>query len=45
MKNGCLTIEFEARIDEFINFALSHPELMDRNRIRRPCDQRKYQKS
>ena len=28
MRNGCLTIEFEVGIDEFISFALSHPELM-----------------
>ena len=43
MKDGALTMEFKVGIKGFINFSLSHLELMDQSRIRCPCDHRKCQ--
>ena len=43
LRNGFLTDEFEAGIEEFVDFAQRHPELMDGSKIRCPCNDRKCQ--
>ena len=43
LRDGFLTDEFEAGIEEFVDFAQRHPELMDGTKIRCPCNDRKCQ--
>ena len=41
LRDGFFTDEFEARIEEFVDFAQRHPELMDGTKIRCLCNDRK----
>ena len=41
LRDGFFIDEFEAGIEEFVDFAQRHPELMDRTKIRCPCNDRK----
>ena len=43
LRDGFLTDEFVAGIEEFVDFSQRHPELMDGSKIRCPCNDRKCQ--
>ena len=43
LRDGFFTDEFEAGIEEFVDFAQRHPELMDGTKISCPCNDRKCQ--
>ena len=43
LRDGFLTDEFEAGIEEFVDFAQRFPELMDGTKIRCLCNDRKCQ--
>ena len=43
LRYGFLIDEFEAGIEEFVDFAQRHPKLMDGTKIRCPCNDRKCQ--
>ena len=43
LKDGFLTDEFEAGIEEFIDFAQRHPDFMDGTKIKCPCSDHKCQ--
>ena len=43
LRDGFLTDEFEAGIEEFVDFSQRHPELMDGSKIRCPCNDHKCQ--
>lgn len=40
LRNGLLNREFEVGIEEFVELAKKHPEHMDGNKIRCPCNHR-----
>ena len=43
LRDGFLTDEFEAGIEEFVDFSQRHPELMDGTKIKCPCNDCKCQ--